>query len=139
MNGSQQLDPAELERLHYHVDNALHTRINLLLVAESIFLAALSQLWANGDFFMQVVLCTFGLLVTWVVRSSTETLARRTKWLAEERKKLDPTYKSYLESIPERPVQTKRLAAVLPILFLLGWMLLFVAVFTRHVLICLPK
>jgi len=131
-NSTEQLNYEELERLHYHADTTLHSRVNILLVAESIFLAALAQVWANaGLFFMQVALCVLGLLVTILVRSSTATLARRTEWLAAKRTGLSPTYKGYLESIPKPPNQTRRLASTLPLLFLIGWAALLVVVVVR--------
>ena len=42
-------DREEIERLFFQMDNLLHTRINSLLVAETIFFMATASNWRRSD------------------------------------------------------------------------------------------
>ena len=136
--GGEPFDLSELERLHIHADATFHTRVNILLVAETIFLAALTQVWSSGGLFIQAALCMLGFLTTALIGGSLDVLAHRTAWLASQRM-CSTVYSSYLRSIPNPPVQTYRLANTLPSIFLLAWLLLLLALVARVLLASPPR
>lgn len=135
--GGEALDLSELERLHIHADATFHTRVNILLVAESIFLAALTQVWSSGGFFIQAALCVLGFITTAFIGGSLDELAKRTAWLATQRMR-STVYSHYVRSVPAPQVQTYRLANTLPSIFLLEWLVLFLALIARILFASLP-
>src|SRR5262245_40449372 len=46
------------------LDSVFHTRVNILLVAESLFLAALSQIWASRELAIILLVCAIAILTT---------------------------------------------------------------------------
>lgn len=55
----------ELTRtLLLHTDNLFHQRVNIFLVAEAIFFAAIGSVWCAEQNAIKFVLCTVGLFVT---------------------------------------------------------------------------
>ncbi len=135
----ESFDAAELERLQLHVDNIIHIRVNLLLVAESLFLAAFAAIWNSGGFLLQLIISVLGVLMTLIIMQTTSTLRIRSVKLADWRKEKSPVYKAYLESLPRPPKQTKRLTTLLPLIFLSGWILILIIVVVRQFFPYLPS
>jgi hypothetical protein len=113
-----------IRELLFHVDNVFHSRVNFLLVAESVFFAALSQVWSNGGVSINVLLCLLGIVITGLLWLPMNALQRRSKILAarlSHEESPDAVYRDYLASIRDKLKSTYRLANWLPSAFLLGW------------------
>jgi len=113
-----------IRELLFHVDNVFHSRVNFLLVAESVFFAALSQVWSNGGVPINALLCLLGIVVTGLLWLPLNVLQRRSKILAarlSHQESPDAVYREYLYSIRDKLKSTYRRANWLPLAFLLGW------------------
>jgi hypothetical protein len=99
------LDPAKSPQIEYergllfHVNNVLHTRVNLLLVVESIFFAALAQVrnsTGSGARRFALVLCVLGLAFTVLVWITLRSLKARSDFLTKHLAITDTLYEAYL-------------------------------------------
>jgi len=98
---SEEIPQIEYERsLLFHVNNVLHDRVNLLLVVESIFFAALAQVRNSTDQSARrfsVVLCVLGLAFTVLVWITLHSLKARSDFLTKHLAITDTLYKAYLD------------------------------------------
>ena len=123
---SEEIPQIEYERdLLFHVNNVLHARVNLLLVVESIFFAALAQVRnstdASGRRF-SLVLCVLGLGFTVLVWVTLRSLKARSDFLTKHLALTDTLYKAYLEM--KGLYSTTILTDVLPGAAALAWIVL---------------
>lgn len=119
---SSPLDLNHLRELLFHVDNAIHSRVNLQLLVQSVFFAALAQVWASQGNTIKFILVAVGVTLTLVLWYPTVVLQRRSRFLARALCKQDRTYEYYLRCLPGKRVATQVLAYALPVLFLLAWL-----------------
>ena len=123
-SSSERIRQTDLRQLLFHVNNVFHTWVNLLLVAQSIFFAAIASLWGKGDLFIEIIVCLLGITMTVMLWYANATLKRRTDYLTKALKKVDPVYKGYMDVRPLKPVSvTFLLTHVLPSVLLVAWIL----------------
>jgi hypothetical protein len=115
------LDPERLRGLLFHVDTAFHARVNFLLVAESLFFAAVSQVWSAQDNGIKFMLIAIAILLTLFLWYPMAMLERRSRALARALIRRDRTYEFYHRSVRAKPIVTRLLAHALPLLFIVGW------------------
>src|SRR5262245_23646937 len=77
------------------MDSVFHTRVNILLLAESLFLAALSQVWASKELGIILVICVIAMLTTKLLWDPLKVLAERTKAVASLLEQ-DALYQHYI-------------------------------------------
>ncbi len=120
---------ADIRQLLFHVNNVFHTRVNLLLVAESIFFAAIAALWKDGDKSLKMIVCGLGVVMTLMLWFSNATLYKRSNYLSGELKKVDALYKEYLEVVSLKYITvTGMLTHALSFILLLAWVLVILVV-----------
>ncbi len=114
----------DLRQLLFHANNVFHTRVNLLLVAESIFFAAMASLWGKEDLSIRLIVCVLGITMTIMLWYANATLKKRTDYLTVELKKVDRVYEEYMKQRPLKPVSvTHLLTHILPSVLLVAWIL----------------
>jgi len=125
------LEPEKMPQIEYerpllfHVNNVLHTRVNLLLVVESIFFAALAQVRNATDPSARrfsLVLCVLGLAFTILVWVTLHSLKERSNFLTEHLAPSDTLYRAYLEK--KGLYSTTILTDVLPAAAAAAWIAL---------------
>jgi hypothetical protein len=125
----------DIRALLFHVNNVLHTRVNLLLVAEAIFFAAIAQLWGKQGLSIKLLVCALGGTVTLMLWYSNATLLIRSNYLTEELKKVDAVYSEYMDAVSNwlrkkgfprenLPYVTPLLVHGLPLVMLVAWILI---------------
>ena len=115
---------SDLRELLFHVNNVFHTRVNLLLVAESIFFAAIAALWKDGDRSVKLVMCGLGIVLTVMLWIANGALYKRSNHLTGELMKVDPVYLGYMNAVSVRKIPvTLMLAHALPAVSLIAWVL----------------
>jgi len=114
-------DIADIGELLFNVTTLFSTRVNLLLLAESIFFAAIASLWEKGDTAIKPILCGLGVAMTILFWFANAALKSRSDHLARELEEVDPVYKRYMAV--RSPNVTRMLAHVLPLVMLLAWLL----------------
>jgi hypothetical protein len=125
---------ADIRQLLFHVNSAFHTRVNLLLVAESIFFAAIASLWGEGSMAIKLIVCGLGVTMTMVLWFANATLKVRTDHLTKELMKVDGVYLEYMEALEKKlekenfpvkrlPTVTGLLTHFLPLVMLVAWVL----------------
>lgn len=115
---------SDLRELLFHVNNVFHTRVNLLLVAESIFFAAIAALWKDGARSVKLVMCGLGVVLTVMLWIANGALYKRSNHLTRELMKVDPIYLGYMNAVSVRKIPvTKMLAHALPAVSLIAWVL----------------
>jgi hypothetical protein len=112
------------------LDATFHSRINILLVAESLFVAALSQVWGSGGLAINVCFCALGYVITQILWDPIRVLAERTKGVAGKLM-ADEIYGIYIAASTEKLEQTYRLANWVPRTFLIAWPLFASLAFLR--------
>ena len=123
---------ASTRELLFQIDNTFHTRVNFLLVAESVFFAAMSQVWSTGGFAINAVLIALGACLTTILWYPLNVLQKRSSSVAGDLKAIDPIYEKYLNAIPHKLIATRLLAHGLPGLFLLAWVVVFLVLLARY-------
>ena len=119
----------DIRQLLFHVNNVFHTRVNLLLVAESIFFAAIASLWQSGDTSIKLIICGLGATMTLILWFSNATLHRRLNFLTTELKRVDSIYKKYMDVVPLKPISvTAMLTHLLPGVSLAAWALVILVI-----------
>jgi hypothetical protein len=119
---SERQQVVSVRELLFHVNNVFHARVNLLLVAESIFFAAIATLWREQDSLIKFVVCGLGMVMTLVLWFANATLYKRSNVLTEKLKNIDSIYKVYLDAVSQKYVTvTGLLAHLLPFVFSLAW------------------
>ena len=114
-------DLASTRELLFHVNNVFHDRVNLLLVAQSIFFAAIATLWQDQGRLIKLVICGLGIVMTLVLWYANFTLYKRSNVLTV-RLQVDPVYKAYLDAVSLKYVTVTGLFAhVLPFACLSAW------------------
>jgi hypothetical protein len=128
-NGASEEKAEDIRQLLFHVNNVFHTRVNLLLVAESIFFAAIASLWQSGDTSIKLIICGLGVTMTLILWFSNSTLHRRSNFLTTKLKQVDSIYRGYLDVVPLRPISvTAMLTHFLPVASLAAWALVILIV-----------
>src|SRR5207248_10886535 len=89
----------DIRPLLFHVNNVFHMRVNLLLVAESIFFAAIASLWKDGDRSIKLIICGLGITMTLILWFSNATLHKRSNFLTRKLKEVDSIYKQYIDEV----------------------------------------
>jgi hypothetical protein len=112
---------ADVRSLLFHVNNVVHTRANLLLVAESIFFAALASLWKEGDSVIKLTIAGLGIFMTVVLWYANATLKTRSDALTAMLRQVDSIYAAYLKAGPKRLIVTSLLTHSLPLVSLIAW------------------
>jgi hypothetical protein len=112
---------ADIRELLFNVTTLFNARVNLLLVAQSIFFAAIANLWGNEDMAIKLIVCGLGVIMTIMFWLANTALSARSNHLTEELKKVDAVYKGYMEV--GQPFVTWMLAHVLPFFMLVAWSL----------------
>ena len=113
---------ADIRQLLFHVNNVFHTRVNLLLVAESIFFAAIAGLWKDGDKLLKLIICGLGIVMTLMLWFSNAALYKRSNFLTNRLSEIDSTYRDYLSVVSLRYISvTGMLTHALPLASLLAW------------------
>ena len=116
-------DIASVRELLFHVNNVFHDRVNLLLVAQSIFFAAIATLWQDQGRLIKLVICGLGIVMTMVLWYANATLYKRSNLLSSKYA-ADPVYKDYLEAVSLKYVTvTGLLAHFLPLVCLSAWII----------------
>lgn len=87
-------DREEIERLFFQMDNMLHTRVNSLLVAETIFFVAAATVWK--DIALVLALCVLGIVTTLLFTITNLKLYWRVTWLIEQMKRHSEFYTDYI-------------------------------------------
>jgi hypothetical protein len=119
-----------IRQLLFHVNNVFHTRVNLLLVAESIFFAAIASLWKDGDRSIKLIFCGLGITMTLILWFSNATLHKRSNFLTRKLKEVDSIYKQYIDEVSMKPISvTALLTHFLPMISLVAWVLVILAIF----------
>jgi hypothetical protein len=114
-------DLASTRELLFHVNNVFHDRVNLLLLAQSIFFAAIATLWQDQGRLIKLVICGLGIVMTLVLWYANFTLYKRSNVLTV-RLQVDPVYKAYLDAVSLKYVTVTGLFAhVLPFACLSAW------------------
>ena len=120
---------SDLRELLFHVNNVFHTRVNLLLVAESIFFAAIAALWKDGGTSVKLVMCGLGVVLTVMLWIANGALYKRSNHLTGELMKVDPIYLGYMNAVSVRKIPvTLMLAHALPAVSLIAWALVIMVV-----------
>jgi len=115
-------DIASVRELLFHVNNVFHDRVNLLLVAQSIFFAAIATLWQDQGRLIKLVICGLGIVMTLVLWYANFTLYKRSNLLTVLLQTIDPVYKAYLDAVSLKYVTvTGLLAHFLPLVCLSAW------------------
>lgn len=116
-------DLTSTRELLFHVNNVFHDRVNLLLVAQSIFFAAIATLWQDQGRLIKLVICGLGIVMTMVLWYANATLYKRSNLLSSKYA-ADPVYKDYLEAVSLKYVTvTGLLAHFLPLVCLSAWII----------------
>jgi len=114
-------DLASTRELLFHVNNVFHDRVNLLLLAQSIFFAAIATLWQDQGRLIKLVICGLGIVMTLVLWYANFTLYKRSNVLTV-RLQVDPVYKAYLDAVSLKYVTVTGLFAhVFPFACLSAW------------------
>jgi hypothetical protein len=79
-----------------HLIATFHARINILLVAESLLLAAMAQVWGSRELGIIMTLCALGLVLTILLWDPLRVLAQRTTAVARLLQK-DDLYQAYIK------------------------------------------
>jgi hypothetical protein len=118
--------PEYQRALLFHVNNVFHTRVNLLLVVESIFFAALAQTWAvsDGATPLPPLICVLGLLFTILLWLTLGSLKIRSDFLTRHLRKSDSLYHAYLTK--SGLYSTLILTHVIPAITAAAWVFLIV-------------
>lgn len=126
----QQLDYQRA--LLFHVNNVFHTRVNLLLIVESIFFAALAQTWALNDGAppLRLLICVLGLLFTILLWLTLGSLKVRSDFLTRHLRKSDSLYNAYLTK--SGLCSTLILTHVIPAIAAAAWVFLVVWLCVNH-------
>jgi hypothetical protein len=111
----------DIRELLFNVTTVFNARVNLLLVAESIFFAAIANLWGNEDMAIKLIVCGLGVAMTIMFWLANASLKRRSDRLTVALKKVDAVYNAYM--VVHRPFVTQMLAHVLPLVMLVAWIL----------------
>jgi hypothetical protein len=117
---------SEVREFLFQLDNTFHSRVNVLLVAEAIFFAAVSQMWATGSVQVTLVLIALGLSLTLILWCPLNVLQKRSKYISDVLKHVDPMYKDYLDAGPRKLMATWLLAHGIPFIFPVGWIALLI-------------
>lgn len=114
---------ASVRELLFHVNNVFHDRVNLLLVAQSIFFAAIATLWQDQGRLIKLVICGLGIVMTLVLWYANATLYKRSNVLSTKYA-VDPVYRDYLNAVSLKYVTvTGLLAHLLPFVCLSAWII----------------
>jgi hypothetical protein len=124
-------DPEETRAFLEQLNSVLHARVNILLVAESLLLAALAQVWASKEFGIIFVVCLIAFLATKLLWDPLQALALRTGAVASLLEK-DALYQHYIRASPAPLHQMHRLANWVPGLFLAGWVVILLLATARQ-------
>ena len=124
-------DPGEARAFLVQLNSVLHTRLNILLVAESLLLAAVSQVWASKELGIILVFCLIAIFATKLLWDPLKALALRTGAVASLLEK-DALYQHYIRASPAPLRQAHRLANWVPGLFLVGWVVIMLLALARH-------
>jgi hypothetical protein len=84
-----------IERLLFQMDNTFHARVNITLVAGSIFFAAAAAAW-NYPFAFAVI-AAMGIVLTLAFTVASVKAEFRVRWLIGRLKAARPVYVDYLE------------------------------------------
>jgi hypothetical protein len=118
-----------------HLIATFHARINLLLVAESLLLAAMSQVWGSRELGIILTLCALGLVLTILLWDPLRVLAERTAAVTRLLQK-DDLYQAYIKGSSRRLQQMHRLANWVPAVFLFCWSIIAALAVLRALGIC---
>jgi len=118
-----------------HLIATFHARINLLLVAESLLLAAMSQVWGSRELGIIMTLCALGLVLTILLWDPLRVLSTRTAAVARLLQQ-DDLYQAYIKGSSRRLQQTHRLANWVPAVFLFCWSIIAALAVLRALGIC---
>jgi hypothetical protein len=110
---------ADVRELLFHVNNVFHTRVDLLLVAESIFFASIAALWNEPETLIKLTVSGLGTVMTLVLWYANATLKLRSDALARKLRPIDPVYDEYLRAAPLGA--TSLLTHVLPSVSFAAW------------------
>jgi hypothetical protein len=114
-------DIASVRELLFHVNNVFHDRVNLLLLAQSIFFAAIATLWQDQGRLIKLVICGLGIAMTTVLWYANATLYKRSNVLTLKLGH-DRVYQDYLAAVSLKYVTvTGLLAHFLPFACLSAW------------------
>lgn len=80
--------------MFFQIDNLFHTRINSLLVAETIFFVAAATVWKDPA--LVLALCVLGVVTTVLFTFTNLKLYWRVIWLIEQLKEHSEFYADYL-------------------------------------------
>lgn len=116
-------DSNEIRTFLTQLDSTFHARVNILLVAESLFLAGLSQVWGTKETGIILVICLIAIISTKILWDPLRVLAERTAGIARLLEK-DSLYQKYIGSSPAPLNQTHRLANWIPWLFVGSWLII---------------
>ena len=124
-------DPEETRAFLVQLSSILHTRVNILLVAESLLLAALAQIWVSRELGIILVVCLIAILATKLLWEPLQALALRTGAVASLLEK-DALYQHYIRASSAPLHHMHRLANWVPGLFLAGWVVIVLLAMARH-------
>ena len=124
-------NPEETRAFLVQLNSILHTRVNILLVAESLLLAAVAQIWASKELGIILVVCLIAILATKLLWDPLRALALRTTAVASLLEK-DALYQHYIRASSAPLHQMHRLANWVPELFLAGWVVIVLLAIARH-------
>ena len=124
-------NPEETRAFLMQLNSVLHTRVNILLVAESLLLAAVAQVWASKELGIVLVVCLIAILATKLLWDPLQALALRTTAVASLLEK-DALYQHYIRASSAPLHQMHRLANWVPGLFLAGWVVIVLLAIARH-------
>ena len=124
--GTVRAEVKSIRELLFHVNNVVHTRANLLLLAESIFFAAIATLWKDENQSLKLLICVLGGVLTALLWYANGTLYVRSNFLTKKLKTKDPIYEEYIKAVPRFFTQsTLLLTHALPAVSLAAWVILF--------------
>jgi hypothetical protein len=101
MSEQPQYDRDSVERLLFQMDNMLHTRVNSLLLAETIFFLAAAAVWQHLG--LLIIVALLGIITTILFGLTNLKLYFRVIWLIKQFKLLDTFYHDYLRMEGMRP------------------------------------
>ena len=122
----KEYDPEVTKLILLHIDGIFHQRINIFLVAESIFFAGVVAGWQSGQNLLKISISIMGLLFTMFLMHTLIRLRIGLDFLVNQYKKSEKSklYKDYTEIEAPGMRSARVFTQVMPWLFIAFWIAL---------------
>jgi len=125
-HGTRIYDPETARTLLLHVDNLFYQRVNIFLIAESIFFAAFAVLGSQDHTALATLMCSAGIVFAVVLRYTLLRLETGLRWLVGIYRRLEEPsdlYEDYTQVGYHSLHSTFIYVWVVPTLTVLFWVL----------------